>query len=314
MISGRPTRASPRLIAHRYASSWVLALSVLLCGCTFAAPSDEVGDSPAEATGTSTEFPLDAFDADEEERQLLQDAVVVLTAECMAAHGFPDYPVPTEPPVEHTTTITRHYGVTDAAAAARFGYHDPESVPLETVSTTWAGEAPEPSDAEYEALYGFRPGEGLPTSPPTAGCLGDAAQDLYGDTRALDTMASRLARQVSGDSLIDPRVMAALAEWSECMRSHGYDVVLPEQPVDDVRMSPDPTADPSPEEIEMATTDVACKDETDLIDRWKAAEIDLQNAVMADDYTSVFLKEQRDRIDDMVARAAALVGEPATTP
>ena len=65
----------------------------------------------------------------------------------------------------------------------------------------------------------------------TGGCTRSAAQQTYTATELGGTYVN------PGDQLVDqdPRMIAALKQWSECMRADGYEYDLPDQIDDDLR-------------------------------------------------------------------------------
>jgi len=258
----------------------------------------------AAASSGAAVLPLDAFEPSAAERNTLTRAISALTAECMTAHGFTDYRPSNAAPPE-TTSLTRRYGVMSADDAARFGYHltDAEKIGFRGPDDGEEEGAPdEVSEAEETALYGAPFSEIDPAAPLTSGCYGEAAVAVYGDSAEMPMTANLLAYELHGDSYSDDRVIAAIDDWSMCMQGQGYDVAGPKEAMDAADLS---LPEPSAAEIAMASADIVCKDDTDLVEVWLTVEIELHNAAIEEQFET--LTEERAQIDAMLTRAAEVL-------
>jgi hypothetical protein len=93
-------------------------------------------------------------------------------------------------------------------------------------------------------------------------------------------MDQRLAEDIDdasyNQSLANPTLLATFGQWSACMKKGGYSLSSPAQ-APGFRLQPSPTA----AEIQMATADVTCKKETNVIGIWFAVESAIQKQLIA---------------------------------
>ncbi|WP_435243626.1 hypothetical protein [Streptomyces cucumeris] len=75
------------------------------------------------------------------------------------------------------------------------------------------------------------------------------------------------------ESMKDHRVKKAFSTWSSCMREHGYNYVDPFAPAADPRFQGERE---TREEVQVAITDVKCKQKVRLIPTWFSVERGLQ--------------------------------------
>jgi hypothetical protein len=180
----------------------------------------------------------------------------------------------------------RRYGVTDPAVAARYGYH------LET-----------PGLGGGQAAPGLGAVTAAMRRSLTGSCTPEATSALSPDgvVAESDVVADVSARSFR-DSMQDPAVLAAFGQWSRCMGAKGYRYPAPAQAgaefdVDNLRI---PAA-----EIAAAEADVACKQQTHLIDVWHGFEVRYQQDRIADERTA-FDRAKRDhdaqmrRVDQVI--------------
>ncbi|MEU3853725.1 hypothetical protein [Streptomyces sp. NPDC029554] len=201
-----------------------------------------------------------------------------LWVSCMARFGFDSFapPIPgAHPPIEfNDANMPRRYGASDAAQAADYGYHlPPQQLDEPPVwepaagaeSAVFLGRGPEVSSGTYNG-----------TTVPEGGCRAEAERELghlsQGEEATKVNAASMRA------SLKRPAVQKVIADWAACMKGKGHAFSDPYKPAESFNLST-PTA--SDEEIEVATADVACKEQTDLIDVWYAEESALQTQSIA---------------------------------
>ncbi|MER7378003.1 hypothetical protein [Streptomyces lanatus] len=218
-------------------------------------------------------------------------AKAVLTESCMRRFGH-SWPAPTGP-IPETGTLnpanTAHrYGITDPAKAARYGYHPvPGSAPPQVRSkpTPQPGLGPE----AMLVLRGLNQ-DGTPSVAdsrgrrlPAGGCQGEAAKALSGDPQRLGNRELVAAINIGSyrASQRDPRVVAVFRAWSRCMKrqNNDYTYADPTQaPGKDPKFN-GPTAGRA--ELALASTDVACKRETNVIGVWSSVDAAYQRREMA---------------------------------
>ncbi|MFE9426459.1 hypothetical protein ACFYNO_26255 [Kitasatospora sp. NPDC006697] len=183
----------------------------------------------------------------------LNHAVWTLAAACMKRHGF-DFPTPPELTGQRTgSEVARRYGPTDPAAAAVLGYHDTAAPAPQQPSGP-----PPPADLP------------APERAALTGCHGEAQRGLAGtDPLGSSQLAGQINSMSYDQATVDPRVTAAFATWSGCMKAKGYAYATPVDAYNDPHWK-SPT--PGPAEIATALADIACKQQTDLIGTWSTVD------------------------------------------
>ncbi|ELP64704.1 hypothetical protein ACKI1I_36345 [Streptomyces turgidiscabies] len=240
---------------------------------------------------SSLVLPVEAYLFTDRQVGRLFRAKAVLTESCMRRFGH-SWPAPTGP-IPETGTLnpanTAHrYGITDAAKAARYGYHPvPGSVPPQVRNKP---SMPQPAPEAMLVLRGSNP-DGTPTGTdsrgrrlPAGGCQSEATKALSGDPQKLGNAELVSAVNIGSyrDSQRDPRVVAVFRAWSRCMERQNSDYTFA-----------DPTRTPGkdPEfkgvtagrsEVALASTDVACKRETNVIGVWSTVDAAYQRRAMAE--------------------------------
>ncbi|WP_055525270.1 hypothetical protein [Streptomyces graminilatus] len=222
-------------------------------------------------------------------------AKAVLTESCMRRFGH-SWPASTGPLPETGTlnpaNTAHRYGITDPANAARYGYHPvPGSVPpLVRNKPTRTPPGPRPGPEAMLVLRGLNP-DGTPAGTdsrgrrlPVGGCQGEATKALSGDPDKLGNRELVGAVNIGGyrDSQRDPRVVAVFRAWSRCMKRQNSDYVYadPTQaPGKDPKFN-GPTAGPA--ELALASADVSCKRETNVIGVWSSVDAAYQRRAMAE--------------------------------
>jgi hypothetical protein len=217
----------------------------------------------------------------------------VLASRCVARYGLTFAPPSSSGGQAGTgdgndtpANTVRRYGIADPVAAARYGYHLPDS------------ERPKPGDGEPKqpapvllVLTGTADGNSDPRSPaaqatsyrgrrvPAGGCLAEAARQLGSRSGALDD--AQLAREVNDSSfertMSQPDAARAIRSWSACMKAAGYGYADPTQPPGTRLME---MGKASAEELAIATADVTCKRRTNLVGYWFTAEQGYQEAAV----------------------------------
>jgi hypothetical protein len=240
-----------------------------------------------------------------------------LVVPCMRRFGI-DWPVSGSEPdagagtasgMKNAANMSRRYGITDPAVAARLGYHlapDARQRPAKDPSAR-------PPNADTLAVLTGRTAEGAPAPArhhgrviPQGGCQGEATARVSGGPQQLgnDQLASEINIVSYQRSTTDPRVTAVFRAWSACMRERGYSYAAPtEAPGKDPRFTgPAPTR----AEISLARADVACKRETNVIGVWFTVDSAYQRQMMAS--KSGELARAKNAIRTQTATADRLLG------
>ncbi|MFF8836141.1 hypothetical protein [Streptomyces sp. NPDC015130] len=300
----------------------------LLAACSSGGTAGSVGagpvSDPAKVSAARLTYPLDPYKTTDEQIRGLEKAQDLLTADCMKRFGF-TYRPPVRPAPRGRSTSSR-YGVTDAAAAARYGYVKPG-----------VAEAPEKPaadplpPAEQLALSGpplkAKPGGGPVLPPatleesrrtdsgrtlngrkvPVGGCGREGHLRLYAEKKdpvdllyvfGMESEAFSRARQ-------SPKVAAAVEAWSACMAEKGYRVTDPVSPQRALGLASEAEFGGGPA-IAAAKQDVACKKRTDLVALWYTAEVGFQNALM--DEHAETLEQVKAELDERIRKAASVNG------
>jgi hypothetical protein len=110
------------------------------------------------------------------------------------------------------------------------------------------------------------------------------------------TLEKRALRQSQQDS----RVRTAIGEWRSCMKAEGHDFADPWAPYDHwsqnrprtPEQKMDPRAGLTAAEVDMALTDVRCKNQTHLLDTWVAATIAYQRQLIDENIDQLRVHER----------------------
>jgi hypothetical protein len=178
----------------------------------------------------------------------------------------------------------RRYGVSDLAAARRYGYHLPASGPAKAAPVPATDSAP----AVRAALLGTVRRAATGRLVPAGGCVTVARRALDAPAqpdRGVELDNGRIAglltridvssfRATLGSASLRP----VLADWSSCMARRGYHFVSPLNALDAVDVA---APQPSAAEIRQAVADVQCKTSTRLVPRWAALEAPLQRRALS---------------------------------
>ncbi|MEV4628144.1 hypothetical protein AB0J90_17865 [Micromonospora sp. NPDC049523] len=259
-------------------------------------------------------LPVAAYQLTSDQRELLGAARLVLTNDCLRR-----FAVAERRPAGGGAGLgrmTRRYGVTDAATAARWGYH----LAPDQGSTEHGPSGPEPSAVENLVLTGNESGRHAPPGEtgatgrthrgqpiPAGGCAGQAQRELgLADRDALgESLTTSIDLAAFDRSKTDPRLTAVFADWSTCMRAEGLSFPDPLAPLGAMDLR---TAAPEPAELRTAVTDVACKRQTNVVGTWFGVESAYQDLMIhqhRDELTAI-----RNRIDSVLATASGVVGAP----
>jgi hypothetical protein len=267
----------------------------------------------APDTADGLQLPVHAYLMTESQMSELDAAQSILVTKCMKGFGF-DYVPPTATSYSGTdfdaTNMSRRYGISDAAVAARYGYHLPPSPAEPTAGTN---DVTSLSDAEYEVLWGHtkvsnedlvdRTAGG--TAIPEHGCVGESEQEISAGVTA-DTQA-QLPGQINTDSFSQsqqsPQVGAAIGAWSRCMAASGYEVATP---LDAMAGFTGPLP-ASAAELDEAETDLACKSTTRLIQIWVSVETRIQNRLINQNQSALASILRADQA--LLENAAQILGQ-----
>lgn len=284
-----------------------VAAAAFVGGCASDPPSSAseppIVEVPVEDVGT-IDFPLDpylnlggpAYDVERKAHQILMER-------CVARFGFTVDPRPAATSVD---LRARKYGLVNMNDALQYGYNNPLTA---GDGADDAAAAQPKSEAYYAVAYGEGPsGSYNGVEIPEGGCDG-AAQ------RTLNDGAAPVADPMFGQALVirandlaeqDSRMVAAFSAWSECMARSGYDYDDPWEANNDPAFD-GPGATRA--EISVATADVACKEEVDLVDTWAAVEVAYQERLIEEN--SVVLAELLELLEVRRRHAAEIVESEA---
>lgn len=255
--------------------------------------SKTVQGSPVRTVASMT-MPLDDYELSPTQYEDSQQATWARVRPCMVSVGFKNFnfqPTPVADGLEeHEDLRYGTYNLDDARAhgyrpggdpasfsrSAAVGGEEPQFTAEE--ETALDGVSPERTDGEPKKVHKTATGETIPND----GCYGQALNEVTGnrsDAYLNDTLVEELDGQSYEKSLTDPKVKAAFAAWSACMKSTGYSYASPIDANNDPKWTGD-TA--SKEEIQTATADTQCKAQTNLVSVWHTAEVGIEKTLIAE--------------------------------
>lgn len=287
---------------------------ILVAGCRAeAAPAEPIVPSIAAINDPSQlTLPLDAFANSRETDLTVQRAARLLEQRCVERFAVPYTKgnVPVESGILPVVNEGRYF-LFDAEAAAVHGYGRPPGDALSEDPVRW-----HPSSEEYQVVTGqtedgarssILDRQGRPV--PDGGCGSEADRILLSGAQGFDPMyVQNLQLEAYGSGLDDSRSRAAAEQWSQCMAESGYDYPDPAAANDDSSLRPEDVdglleAEASPEEIAVATADVACKERVNYVGVRFAVETAYQQLII--EREALRLQEHKDALDTMVRNAAA---------
>ncbi|WP_205382148.1 MULTISPECIES: hypothetical protein [Streptomyces] len=256
---------------------------IFLGGCE--APSEPVRSTPQPESSSGRSYsdkalrlPIDEYSVSPEDHAVVQKAKIILANACLKRLGSSYSLPPAEDPAEDAE-ISRRYGISDRATAARYGYHMPSAAPA-------ADEKLKPlSDDEKRLVFGEQ-GDGESAegeSVPDGGCFGEAEAKINeaGVPEAAISFASQVNRESFERSIGDERVDVVVKAWSKCMAESGYSYDSPLESVGDEKFHSSEKA--GAEEKRVALTDLDCKGRVGLIEKWGSVEAGMQKEAMKRD-------------------------------
>lgn len=283
LVGRGPTPAALR----RAATLVALLAAVVVTGAGCVAVSSDAADGdgsgvvtgsaattpPASPGGVDPRLPLDRYLLAPRESELVAQAFRTLVGQCMRGFGITS-PQGSSGQQGPATRNERRYGITDPRLAATDGYR----LANQTSAAVPARPRESADPRARQVLTGMPAGtvNGHPVLPE--GCAGEARLRLNkGAPGGTDPdTAMRLAQDSFFESERDPRVRAVVRAWSDCMRRHGHNYPTPLAAAADPRFR----GAVSPTEIAVATTDITCKTETDLVGVWSSVETEVQRPVV----------------------------------
>lgn len=246
--------------------------------------------TPIESSVLQSQLPISAYELTAAQSADEQYVLRFLSKQCMASFGFDYDTALSRDSMAQSVRISeefesRWYGVSDPAAAARYGYHLPTWVQGSAAPKS-INKLPAAETAVFTgSVHTYRGRE-----VPTGGCLAEATNELVravagasGRQDGIGDDSTSLVGQIQTNAFeqaqADPRVLAVFAKWSACMRSYGYDYATPFLAAADSRWISSPQA--SAVEVQTAERDIACKLRTNVLGVEFAIVSDYQNSAIA---------------------------------
>ncbi|MGC2999443.1 hypothetical protein ACPF8X_14035 [Streptomyces sp. G35A] len=252
-------------------------------------------------------LPIAAYSLPQDDQRVIRSAQELLTRACMKGFGI-DYTPAEVPPARQVAD--RRYGISDRQTALRYGYRFP---PEQTAGPQKSDLTPE----ERKVLVGnnrqgaaetetsAKPAQYNGRTIPDEGCLGASITEFrkkYAYEPGV-AAAGRIAVGSYKDSLNDPKVKAAMSEWSRCMKEKGYDYATPIEAVESQTFEGD---EPTAAEKKTALADFTCKEKTGLLDTWFSTERRIQRAMIKDSAEDLrTLKEKQEQQADAARKIVA---------
>lgn len=118
---------------------------------------------------------------------------------------------------------------------------------------------------------------------PEEGCLAKSVHELsekYDYPAGVDA-ASRIASQSYQESLQSARVKVAFREWSGCMKKRGFSYASPIKAMGSPSFS---SGQVTGVEKRTAEADVACKQQTNLLESWFGVESGIQKGLIKEEF------------------------------
>ncbi|MFJ8012671.1 hypothetical protein [Streptomyces sp. NPDC096339] len=275
-----------------------------------------IGAVPALLESRTLVFPLAPYTPNGRQLAVLDEAQDVLIDQCMQRYGF-RFQQRRRAETAPKQDDSRRYGISDPAEAAQSGYTNPQlgrgSKPQQqsrganeklvlnglevdpSLQVPMNQEEAEKSDVATTVVGGQK--------VPAGGCLRESALKLFTPTKdTVDTMVAQgYGLEAYGRAQKDSRVVAATKAWSECMGKRGYagftDPTGLPPGIDDSNIG-------SPQAITMATQDVACKKESNLVGIWYTVEVAYQQRAIERNAETLDLAKKQ--LDERMKLAAQL--------
>ncbi|MEU6427564.1 hypothetical protein ABZ860_16860 [Microbispora sp. NPDC046973] len=268
-------------------------MSVLRMAMAVACVAAVTGCSASSAVNSpDLALPLDAYSLGAKDRAQVIRARFMLMEECLRHVGL-DFRFPAVEPVTDRRNVDL-LGWLDPRQAAKSGYLQDGRHPDEM---TGVPSYPITDDAFY-VLYGkVRRFHGR--TVPRGGCMAKADALLNrgargvapadADRRFDEDEVPRYVDSAADLAVKDPRIAAAEREWSDCMRSEGFDYRSIDQAagdrrwawtVDDDSIGNTPKPRGTQAEIGTAVADAGCRAGTGYLDVRRTVHVEAQNRVI----------------------------------
>ncbi|MFE4479039.1 MULTISPECIES: hypothetical protein [Streptomycetaceae] len=272
-------------------------------------------DRPEQIT-----LPLDGYKPTAEQAVTISRASHLVTARCMKDFGL-QAPEETYDAFTQAATAARErtqlYGYFAPAKAAEKGYDRNQVIPDSTLS-------PDVTSVLYGADPSGKPVTSFNGRPvPKGGCW-QAGADALGGPPPVPGTAQGLPDKGPRIPLTDPRLTAAYAEWSACMKGKGYSYANPADAYSDRKWgaagttpaagtapaagTPPPR---SPDEVPTAEADIACKLSLNTVGRLVAVETAYDNQYIARNADS--LRSFAQQLSARTQRAQAVIAQDGAT-
>ncbi|MEU3051519.1 hypothetical protein ABZ705_34425 [Streptomyces sp. NPDC006984] len=247
-----------------------------------AVPTGVVGNPSDPATW---KLPIETYMVTPAEARLISGSRDSLIDKCMAEAGFEQWvSAPDLPEVAGSTLTDWRYGIHDAEAAAKHGYH--------------------PDPAQQQAYDEAMSAGAVDKSGADDGALRRCVESV--DSKAPIAQPSSLVQSINNGSYKaaerSPGVVKVFAQWSACMKAKGYSYAKPMDANEDPRFGQPNRV--TKLEIETAVADVACRDRYQVEKVWFDTEVGLQQKEIAKDRAQLDAVQATNR--SAVAKASAL--------
>lgn len=239
---------------------------------------DEISSASDVKTLLGIPLPLDAFHGDSDLLEKLSLMTSQLIESCMQRRGS-EYTPPTQPPRRERliNPYYQYFGEIDPDHAAKYGYKTTPEIREDIKAIEAEGRKP-PPPKEY------------------LDCIGEVTNAIGGEAIDPNNIVGQLQAKSITETLQSEEYRVVLDSWKECMRSEGIDP--PSTPFDLIPKY-GRSDSPSPEEIRVATADVACKSSSKLVSTfingvWTVQErlVD-DNAVQLDEVKQAIERERK---------------------
>ncbi|MGW2255431.1 hypothetical protein ACWCXH_35430 [Kitasatospora sp. NPDC001660] len=307
----------------------VTLLALSACGANSpdakqAKPSDvpALGQVPVITDPGQITLPTDSYLPTAAKVNQIQRAKDAVIAQCMQKFGFSFRGTlvmdlanaPGRGPKELSTV----YGGFDVAGVKAKGYNlniDGSAAIDQQMAQRGGSPQQEPVTPDYQkALTGNDPSTRQPVTSVAGQPVSPGGCSAAGN-KALDNVVAGTATTVLPDGgpvvpQTDPRLVAAFAKWSDCMKAKGYNYPDPVAAVSDkkwhsIEGRPEKVPTASPEEIAVATADVQCKLDNNTVGTAVAVQTAYAKRYIESHVTQ--LAAFRKQLDDALAKAAQLV-------
>ncbi|GAA1371768.1 hypothetical protein [Streptomyces beijiangensis] len=300
-----------RLKNHMLAVSLSVATLAVVTGC---AGSDtesstkptRILPSPAvpfdEKDPSTWTLPIQGYLPSDSAKAQISQARKQLIGDCMKGFGFTWAPAPDLPKIGGKTLVDWRYGIHDLALAKVRGYKPDANDQAAYDNAINAGAVDNlTGGADSQTLDGSGVKAVNGKKVPEGGCMGQADRRIGAQAVQTNT-AQEISAEAFVKSKADAHVVKAFGAWSACMKASGYNYAAPLDASDDPRFgSPDVTA----LEIATATTDIDCRNKTNVAKIWFDAETTLQNKAIEN--KAELLDHESKALDAAVKKAASVI-------